>query len=132
MNNKVCVFFLSDLFNTNLTQWDSYESVKDKDGGDEYFVLSVTITNMPTGSSFNKLTRSNADVTTAGIQYGTIKSIECPAETSTLEETYKLVEFYDYDTILSRKLVDPSTVTIATTLDNTFCTLEEVKTPGES
>ncbi len=80
---------------------------------------------MPTGSIFNKYTFANADVTSAGIQFGSIKSIECPSVTSRLEETYELIEFYDYDTIWYRKLVQPSSITLASTLDNSFCTPEE-------
>jgi hypothetical protein len=87
---------------------------------------------MPKGSIFNKLTFANADVTTAGIQFGAIKSIECPSETSRLEETFKLIEYYDYDTIWSRKLVQPTSTTKASTLDNSFCTPEEESAPGKS
>lgn len=79
---------------------------------------------MPTGSIFNKYTFENADVSTAGIQFGSIKSIECPSGTSKLEETFELIEFYDYDTIWFRKLEQPSTITLASTLDNSFCTPE--------
>lgn len=105
--------------------------MQDANGDDEAFVLFVTLTNMPTGSTFNKYTSANADVTTAGIQFGAIKTIECPADTTRLEETLKLVEFYDYDTIWNKYFVEPS-VTIATTLDNSFCVLEEERYPGQS
>ena len=52
---------------------------------------------------------SNAEVTTAGIQYGYFKSIQCEVgkELITLG---KIVEFYNYDTIWFKELIQPKVI----------------------
>ena len=61
---------------------------------------------MPPGSVFNKVSAIKAEPTKLGMQYSLYKTLDCP-KGSILQETFNLVELYDYDTIWNKAWKTP-------------------------
>lgn len=64
---------------------------------------------MPPGSVFNKDSAIKAEPTKLGMQYSLYKTVDCP-KGSILQETFNLVELYDYDTIWNKAWKTPRIV----------------------
>ncbi len=82
-------------------------------------MLRINLINLPQDSSYSLIKITNAEVTTAGIQFGYYKSVECEMGRE-LIALGKIVEIYEYDTIWFKELIEPKVIQ-ASSFENSFC-----------
>ena len=83
------------------------------------FTLYLDIKNLPPGSVFNKNTLLKAQVTQIGMQYSSYQTPNCQKD-QILQETFDLVDLYDYDTVWNKNWITP-TIKLGASPDNLFC-----------